>query len=142
MRYITVTILLLVSVCHVSAQEYNTTLVGTWALNIDNTVELMEGLNKTNFYRMPDDKRSDIKNTFRQRTFQFWANGDFQVQWYDGKNQKNATGHWSASKENLTIEIDGKSTIYTVREVGNARMILVKKAESVGLFKTLSFNRQ
>lgn len=145
MRYITVVILLLLSVSHVNAQDYNSTIVGTWSLNIDNTLELMEGSTKTNFDRMSDDKRNDIKNAFSQRKFQFWANGDFQVQWYDGKNQNNAKGYWSASNDNLTVEIDGKSTIYTIREVSNARlarMILVKKTGNVGLFKTLSFNRQ
>jgi len=116
------------------------TIEKRWSMDIDRTMELMDGVQRTNFNNIPSEKRDQIKQDFSQRTFQFYQNQTFEVQWNDGRKSSSAQGKWSIAGQELIITIDNKQSVYSIRELNSTTLVIEKVDAKTGLFKVLAFN--
>lgn len=135
MRRILYITLFLLLVQQLKAQQ--TSLVGTYQVDLIKTLELMEGEWKQKYDGLEAPAKERANLSMADRVFVFHDNGQIEVRWKVNGTDKTATGTWELKEEDkLIIKIGEQTTQYTVSRPTNSDLVL-KNASGKGFFNNL-----
>jgi hypothetical protein len=131
--YLILSILLLAATA-LRAQQNSFT--GTWQLDLEETIGLMEPATRQKFDALDPGARSRAEVSMTGRTFLFNSNGTVTVNWKAQGHPRTSSGTWAVSGDTLSITIDGEVQQYTY-EVAARRHLILRNATQLGFFTNL-----
>ncbi|MCW5910626.1 MAG: hypothetical protein KIT62_06100 [Cyclobacteriaceae bacterium] len=85
------------------AQQNN--IVGTWAIDISESVANLSMKEKNAYSGLPDKTKQTIGRLFDGRVFRFDTNGEVLIKYPTSSNSKTVTGEWLLNQNNEQLSI-------------------------------------
>lgn len=121
-----------------SAHEQQNSVVGTWQVNLESTIELMDSGLKERYDTLPGHIKAQADGSMTGKTFTFNQNGSVTIQWNVNAVAKTASGTWQLTSggSRLVVAVGGLEIEYQVEWEGNDGLIL-RNTKAGGLFTNL-----
>jgi hypothetical protein len=123
------------------AQAQSTSILGTWAVDVDKTISIMSSSTKQQYDKMHDEAKVRASNAMKDREFSFRENGEVTVKWKSGGEQRISSGTWAATDDKLNITIADQTVSYDVEFKSADEMILRGQIQR-GLFSNLYLQKR
>lgn len=131
--YIFFTILLLMTL---SASAQQNPIIGTWQLDLAQTIGLMESSTKQKFDNLDQNVRTRMEVSMSGRVFSFASNGNVTINWQAQGNAITSSGTWHLTGETLSLTMDGDVQQFTYELTAGSHLTLHNTTPS-GLFSNL-----
>ncbi|MDX2301815.1 MAG: hypothetical protein NW226_03400 [Microscillaceae bacterium] len=117
-----------------SVAEVKNKLQGTWKIHWEETQQVMNQINRTEYQSIPSEQRANFEKNFIGRLWSFQADDNFLLSWVEDTTlQMQAT--WDVLNNGETIElIVGDNTLrFTIHQIDTQRLVIAPENEP-GLF--------
>lgn len=134
--YVTSVILLITT----SVRAQQNSIIGTWQLNLSETIALMDSITKQKFDSLDQGVKTRIETSMSDRTFVFASSGDITVHWKAHDTARTSSGTWQTSGETLTITFGDDEQLFSYELTGSN--LILRNTVPSGLFSNLYLTLQ
>jgi hypothetical protein len=138
-KFYTIVLLLLLSQKG-NAQQKD--LIGSWRVDINQTLLLMEQGVKLKYDSIPENLKGNGFSAFENRQFHFLQNDSIYIQWTMNEKKFRSAGIWrkNENQTGITITIENRSSSFTYEFVSSTSMIL-RAVDKRGFFNNIYLRR-
>lgn len=108
-----------------NAQENpNGSLLGTWVMDYNQSLDKMEPSNKSKYNRFPEEVRSRIEDSYRNRKISFEQDGNYSQLLSNGQITK---GKWKTIKDGGYVQVTdsiGNTYVQEIKELTGSHLVL------------------
>jgi hypothetical protein len=130
--------MLLIAITHTKSIAQNEKFVGTWRIDMDRTLSIMDGNVKARYDTLSAEGHARAVNAMKDRVFAFSEDGSVAVNWTSRSGRRVSSGTWVVDEApaNLLIKIGERTTGFSYEFPSGTTLILRGKGKR-GFFDNL-----
>lgn len=131
-------VILLSAITHTKAIAQNDKFIGTWRIDMDRTLDIMDGDVKARYDTLSAEAHTRAVNAMKDREFVLKATGEISVKWRSPNGERTSVGRWSIDRSGkiLSIIMDKRTVAYEVEALSQKEMVWKGKSKG-GLFSNM-----